>query len=318
MVGIGDMVWHKPWLDLIISRHDIALMAKPSAQAAAVMMDHPDLVHVSLHRAERGQKSHHDGVAGFFRMVQAMRGVDADEVWILHKSWRYVAAALLAGIPRRAGYGFGKQKYALNLGIPLPKHFSTAHPRETVAVFCDQFGLRPDDLHPKITPDQSSRKKAKTLVPDTPFIVMGVGAADAIRCWSPQRFAGLIHRLHRSHPDVLVVLCGSHAEASIGDAILAALPQQVAPPQLMFNQKVKTVIAVHEKAMLYIGNDTSLINIAAAVGIPAIRIFASSSPVLNSPKIETFLPNDLVRIDQPGAIDDIDDAKVHVAACRYL
>ena len=318
MVGIGDMVWHKPWLDAMIMNRTITLMAKPSAQAAAVLMDHPDVAIIPLHRAERGRKSRHDGVLGFFRMVAAMRAVAADEVWILHKSWRYAAAALLAGIPKRAGYGFGKQRYGLNHGTPLSAELKRAHPRVSVAAFCAQFGITPEDDQPRITPDADSRKAARALAPSAPFVIMGVGAADAIRRWSPARFAGLITRLHGSHPGVRVVLCGSPQEAAIGDAVAAALPQEVTPPQLVFNETVKTVIALHERAALYIGNDTSLINIAVATGRRALRVFASNLPVLDSPLITTFLPPDPSRLDQPGAIDDIDDGDVHAAAAAWL
>ena len=155
-------------------------------------------------------------------------------------------------------------------------------------------------------------------MPARPFIIMGVGAADAIRRWSPSRFAGLVTRLHESHPEMAVVLCGSPAEAAIGEAVLAALPQAVTPPQLMFDQPVSTVIATHELAAFYIGNDTSLINIAVAVGRRAIRIFASTLSVLESDRIMTFLPKDPARMDQPGAIDDIDDADVHNAAKAWI
>ena len=318
MVGIGDMVWHKPWLDEMIKARQVILMAKPSAQAASVMMDHPDLAVIPLHRAERGKKNKHDGLVGFFRMVMAMRAVRADEVWILHKSWRYAVAAMLAGIPRRAGYGFGKQKYALNHGQPLSSDLKKAHPRETVMAFAAQFGISPSNSHPIITPDAASRKAAAALVPSGRYIVMGVGAADAIRRWSPARFAELIAKLRASHPQVEVVICGSPAEAVIGDAIMAALPEGVRPPQLMFDQPVNTVIAVHEKATLYVGNDTSLINIAAAVGRNCIRIFASNLSVLSSPLIETHLPEDPARMDIAGAIDDIDAGRIHRAASAYL
>lgn len=317
MVGIGDMVWHKPWLDEMIKAQNIILMAKPSAQAASVMMDHPDLAVIPLHRAERGKKKKHDGFIGFFRMVMAMRAARADEVWILHKSWRYAVAAMLAGIPRRAGYGFGKQKFALNHGQPLSENLKKAHPRETVTAFSAQFGISPSNTHPVITPDAESRKAAAVLTSGK-YIVMGVGAADAIRRWSPARFAELIAKLRDSHPEVGIVICGSPAEAAIGDAIMAALPSGVNPPQLMFDQSVKTVIAVHEKAVLYIGNDTSLINIAAAVGCNSIRIFASNLSVLASPLIETHLPEDPTRMDVMGAIDDIDASRIHRAAAAYL
>ena len=312
------MVWHKPWLDEMIKARHVVLMAKPSAQAASVMMDHPDLAVVPLHRAERGKKNKHDGFIGFFRMVMAMRAVRADEIWILHKSWRYAVAAMLAGIPKRAGYGFGKQKFALNHGQPLSENLKKAHPRETVSAFTAQFGISPSNTHPIITPDAESRKMASALVPVGRYIVMGVGAADAIRRWSPGRFAELIAKLRTSHPEVGIVICGSPAEAVIGDAIMAGLPSGIHPPQLMFDQSVKTVIAVHEKATLYIGNDTSLINIAAAVGRNCIRIFASNLSVLSSPLIETHLPRDPARMDVIGAIDDIDASRIHHAATAYL
>ncbi len=318
MVGIGDMVWHKPWLDTIIKTHDITLMAKPSSQAAAVLCDHPDLDIIPLHRAERGKKSHHDGWLGFFRMVAAMRAVKADEVWILHKSWRYAVAAFFAGIKRRAGYGFGKQRFALNIKAPLDQQLKKAHPRDTASAFCAQFGINPKDKHPRITPDNAMRETAKACTPSLPYIVMGVGAADEIRRWSPSRFAGLIAKLHAAYPHIGIVLCGSPAEASIGDAIVDALPDGVAPPHLMFDQSVSTVIAVHERAELYIGNDTSLINIAAAVNTKAIRIFASNLPVLDSPLIETHLPEDPERMDEFGAINDITDDRIFRAAVAYI
>ena len=318
MVGIGDMVWHKPWLDKIIAAHNITLMAKPSSQAAAVLCDHPKLDIIALHRAERGKKSHHDGWLGFFRMVAAMRAVKADEVWILHKSWRYAVAAMCAGIKRRAGYGFGKQRYVLTIKAPLDNKLKNAHPRDTAAAFCAQIGLKLADTHPRITPDDAMRDAAAKLAPSSPFVVMGVGAADPIRRWSAARFAGLITTLRAKHPKLGIVLCGSPAEACIGDAIINALCDDVSPPQLMFDQSVKTVIAVHERADLYIGNDTSLINIAAAVGTRAIRIFASNLPVLDSPLIETHLPEDPERMDEYGAIDDITDDRIYRAARRYI
>ena len=321
MVGIGDMVWHKPWLDEMIARHNITLMAKPSSQASHVLCDHPDVDIHPLYRSERGKKGRHDGWLGFFTMVAAMRSVKADEVWILHKSWRYAIAAFLAGIPKRAGYGFGKQRFALNHGKPLDPSLKKAHPRETVAAFCTQFGIVPDDTHPKIVLPDDVQIAAQKIAPDQPFIIMGVGAADAIRRWSPQRFAGLIVRLRQSHPEVEIVLCGSPAEADIGSAVLDAvhsMDSTLPPPRMMFDQSVRNVIGVHERAMLYIGNDTSLINIAAAVGTKAIRIFASTLSVLSSPLIETHLPEDSDRMDVPGSIDDIDDDRIHKAAIKYL
>ena len=319
MVGIGDMVWHKPWLDAMIARHDIVLMAKPSAQAAAVLGEYEDLEHLPLYRSERGKRGHHDGFIGFFRMAAMMSSARADHIWILHRSWRYAAAAMLAGIRFRSGYGVGNQQKFLNDSVAIGPAMKKAHPRDSVAAFAMKKGVIAADPHPRITPTAAAAEKAIRLGDQKkPLIICGVGAADAARRWSPGHFAGMIDRLAAAHPDYQLALCGSPAEAGIGDAIIAALGGRTPHPLKVFDQPVDVVIALHQRAVLYIGNDTSLINIAVAVGTPAIRIFASTLPVLDSPLIETIWPADPERIDIPGAIDDINDADVAAMATKRL
>ena len=311
MVGIGDMVWHKPWLDEMIREREVILMAKPSSSAEAVMAEHEGLKIIPLHRAERGRKGIHDGMLGFFRMVSAIRKLGADEVFILHRSWRYGAATWLAGIPQRSGYGLGAQTRFLNRFKGLPKEFEGAHPRRAVECFAENLGFRVEDTHPRINVSAAEVAEAKQLVKDpSPLVVMGVGAADAERRWSPQRFAELLDLLAESNRGVLFALCGSSAEASLGQAVADAIVKDTLPPQQIFDQSVGRVIALLKHAVLYIGNDTSLTNISAAVGTPAIRIFASDLPVLDSPLIETIHPEDPSRVGVPGSIDDIQAERV--------
>ena len=54
------------------------------------------------------------------------------------------------------------------------------------------------------------------------------------------------------------------------------------------------------------------------IGTPAIRIFASDLPVLDSPLIETVLPKERSRIGAPGSIDDIQGKEVAELAKRLL
>jgi heptosyltransferase-2 len=321
MVGIGDMVWHKPWLDAAIASHsfEVILMAKPSSQAKTVLAEHRGLEIVPLFRSERGKKGRHDGIFGFFRMALALQSVQADEVWILHRSWRYAAAAWLAGIPARSGYGLGKQRWFLNRNIGLDALYRRAHPRYAASAFFAEKGITPKDTHPKIIPDAAASSRAAELLKKAgPLIIFGVGAADAPRRWSPHHFASLIDRLNTRCPEMTFALCGSPVESDIGDEICKALKPSTPKPMMVFDQSVATVIALHATARLYIGNDTSLINIAAAVGTPAVRIFASSLPVLDSPLISTVLPADKTRLDIPGSIDDIQPDDVMTKALLQL
>ena len=319
MVGIGDMVWHKPWLDAMIREREVILMAKPSSAAEVVMAEHEGLKVIPLHRAERGKKGRHDGVLGFFRMVSAIRKVGADEVFILHRSWRYGAATWLAGIGQRSGYGLGAQARFLNRFNGLPGELEGTHPRKAVAWFAENMGFHVEDTHPRIKVAAAEVAEAKRLVKDPrPLVVMGVGAADGERRWSPQRFAELLDLLAESHSGFRFALCGSPAEASLGEAVADAIGKCTPPPLQIFDQSVRRVIALHKHAVLYIGNDTSLTNIAAAVGTHAIRIFASDLPVLDSPLIETVLPEDSSRIGIPRSIDDIQAVQVAEKAREQL
>jgi len=319
MVGIGDMVWHKPWLDAAIARYPVVLMAKPSAQAAAVLGAQDGLGILPLERSERGRKGAHDGVIGFFRLIAALRSARADSVWILHRSWRYAAAAWLAGIRRRSGYGLGRQRWFLNDGNGLDPALRRAHPRDAARAFFAEKGISPGDTHPRITPAATAIAAAARLIEDTaPLIIFGVGAADVVRRWSPRHFAALLDQFSLRLPGYRIALCGSSSEAGIGAEVAAARASSTPPPLLIFDQDVATVIALHASARLYVGNDTSLINIAAAVGTPAVRIFASTLAVLDSPLIRTVLPADPARLDVPGSIDDITAAEVMAEVERQL
>ena len=313
------MVWHKPWLDVLAENRNMVLMSKPSSHAEAVMAEHEGLAVIPLHRAERGRKGRHDGFFGFFRMIAAIRSAGADEVYILHRSWRYGAAAWLAGIRRRSGYGLGAQSLFLNVFKGLPRSLEGGHPRDAMACFAESLGIHVEDDHPRIRVTDDEVAESATLVGnDRPLVILGVGAADEERRWSPGRFAELLDQLATTHGGCNYALCGSPAEKPLGEAVVGALAVDTPKPMLVFDQTVRSIIALHRHAVLYIGNDTSLINIAAAVGAEAIRIIASDLPLLDSPLIETILPADKSRIGVPGSIDDISPGEVAEMARRKL
>ena len=80
MVGIGDMIWHKPWLDVAIERHEVSILAKPSSYVGAIFGVKPSLKIFYLHRSQRGVRGIHDGILGFFRLAALIRKSRVDEV----------------------------------------------------------------------------------------------------------------------------------------------------------------------------------------------------------------------------------------------
>ncbi|MBT6257937.1 MAG: glycosyltransferase family 9 protein [Alphaproteobacteria bacterium] len=305
MIGIGDMIWVKPWIDEAIRIHDVVLMAKSSSHSHIIMQEH-DIDLRMLRRSERGLRGRHDGIIGFFRLVAEMRQINPDEIWILHRSWRYAAAAYLAGIKSRWGFGMGKQEWFLSQKATLPKQKRGAHPREAVSRLMANREIVPSDIHPRLTATNDQLALAKAMLPDhKSVVVMGVGCTGEDRRWSPENFAVVIRWITSHFPHIHIVLCGSPNERVIGDRIVENLGQTLPQVQLIFDQPLGVVVGIHQLAKLYIGNDTSLINIAAAVGINAIRIYASTLPFLESDFITSLWPEDPERIGVEGSINDI-------------
>jgi len=96
------------------------------------------------------------------------------------------------------------------------------------------------------------------------FVVLFPGATDAMRRWSPQKFAKLATRMGKRHGLGIVVA------GSAGDAALARQVSEGAPGARVIDATGKTSLPelarlIHDSALL-VSNDTSAVHLAAAVG----------------------------------------------------
>ncbi len=295
VIGIGDVVWVKPWIDEAIKSKEVFLMTKPTSFAEVIFHEHQDLRHVMLDRSKRGERGKHDGLSGFFKLVGEIKRISPQEVWILHRSWRYAAAARAAGISRCFGYGIGAQNLFLSERGMLKTSDKGIHPRHATSLLMAARGILPPDDHPKIKP---LKKKASFSLEffrsGKPIIFMGVGATTADRRWDPKHFAILIEQLIIELPKCQIILCGSKNERHIGDQILDKISGQKDRVNLIFNSPLDDVIFLLQLSDLFVGNDSGLINLAAGVGLNCIRIYASSLPVLDSKLIKSAASSNLV------------------------
>ena len=187
----------------------------------------------------------------------------------------------------------GKQSFFLSGPNLFQRKDNGVHPREAVRLFMSKRGIELLDDHPKIKVSPGSVETAKGLVPkDRQVLFIGVGATTADRRWSPSNFVLLLEKIADAFPLSVFVLCGSSNEAQYGQYIKEKLKAYEQRVILVFDQPLENVIGIAKISQLYIGNDTSLLNIAAAVDLNCIRIYASKLPVLNSERI--FCVNSMI------------------------
>ncbi len=283
VIGIGDVVWVKPWIDEAIKSKEVFLMTKPTSYAVVIFHEHPDLNHVTLDRSKRGERGKHDGLSGFFKLIGEIKRITPQEVWILHRSWRYAAAARFAGISHCFGYGMGIQNLFLSERGILKTSDNGIHPRLATSQLMAARGIIPPDDHPKISPlKKKTTFSSEFFRSGKPIIFMGVGATTADRRWAPKHFATLIEQLIIELPNCQIILCGSNNERQIGDQIFDKINGQRDRVSLVFDSPLDDVICLLQISDLYVGNDSGLINLAAGLGLNCIRIYASSLPVLES------------------------------------
>lgn len=132
---------------------------------------------------------------------------------------------------------------------------------------------------PRIWLDETRRTMAKQLIPDgPPVLAIGPTANWRGKQWRGQLFAELITRLTRPEgilPDARVAIFGRDDERPMALPVIEAVPENRLL-DLVGRIDLLTVCACMERSAFYIGNDSGLMHLAAASGIPTLGLFGPS------------------------------------------
>lgn len=130
------------------------------------------------------------------------------------------------------------------------------------------------------TPQQMDQAE-KLLPAGSPILALGPTANWGAKQWPAERFAQVALALTAENDGRIAVFGAENERASV-QALLTALP---APRTIDLIGKVDlaTVHACLKRASLYVGNDSGLMHMAAAAGIPTLGLFGPSSEVFYGP-----------------------------------
>jgi heptosyltransferase-2 len=294
--GIGDMIWHLPLIHAIadsLPERKVTVLSKPRSQADRLLIADPAVERVLWVERKPGR---HDGFLGLLRLGGMLRKGRFRQVWILHDSARYALAAWLAGIPERTGYGSGLQRRFLSRTVCLTREQGRLHPVDKADAFRVAQGLRQMEPEPRLVLAESARQRVRqrwSLVPK-PWVALGIATSESIKQWGAENFAHLAGVLAARGFRGLFVTGGPDdrrlAEEIIGRADALGIHMEAAT-----GQPLEETAALLEACDYYIGNDTGILNVAAAVSTPALGLFGASEPLTHSIFIDAVTP------DHPGA-----------------
>ncbi len=288
--GLGDLIWHLPLIRAIAAASPsrrVTLVAKPSTQAAALLDGDPAIERVVWfdHNPRDGQ-GRHDGPLGLVRLAATLRRCRLDSCVLLHHSFDLAAAMAVAGIADRYGYGYGAQRRWLTRPPFLDRPAPFTEAAEQAAAYARALHLWPLQ-EPSVTLQPPLAQAAGSRLAGMPgkLAILGAGCHGAERQWGADRFGCLAAELRRLGWTVLVAV--SATEAALADDVRRASGGAV---DCAVGWCLADIAAGLAEAGLFVGNDSGLMNLRAALGRPAYGLFGASGPLRHSANIRAIVP----------------------------
>jgi heptosyltransferase-2 len=290
--GIGDMIWHLPHIRAIADHvgAPVTLIAKPRSAADQLFRAEQAVRDVLwLDRNPEQRRGRHDGAFRLVTFVRNLRARRFDAVYLLHHSQTLAVATMAAGIPARFGYGFRLQRLALNRPPFLSASALGLNPHEQATAWLAAAAIPLNDPEPCLAVDAQARKKVTDWIGAGAIVAIGIGSSEPYKQWGAERFAALAAGLIASGwPSV--VLAGGRAEADLASDVIARLGEHARCVRLAIGWDLCELAALFAGSACYVGNDTGVMNLAAAVGTRSYGLFGATTPLHHSVRIVPITP----------------------------
>ena len=225
------------------------------------------------------------GLAARWRLGRELRHEHYDQAIVIPRSWKSALVPFLAGARRRTGYR-GEMRYGLLNDIrPLDK----AVLRRTVERYV-ALGLPADTPlppaaipEPQLRVDSANRERLLAelgLRGERPAVAMMPGAEyGPSKRWPLAHYAQLAARLQAEGRQVW--LFGSERDRDDAERIIALSGASL--HNLCGRTRLEDAVDLLSACSAAVTNDSGLMHVAAAVGIPLVAIYGSSTPDYTPP-----------------------------------
>jgi heptosyltransferase-2 len=288
--GIGDLIWHIPYFKEVAARsqhHRITLLAQPSTQARHFLGAEPWIERIIDHdhrpRRTEKRKGKHAGVGGMWRMAQELRRGRFDRIVLFSGRPSRGLIAALSGIPERLGFGYHwLQRVFLNKPPYIERYRGPSlafYPEASAFAMAQGWCGAPLLPRLDVPAEQLTQMSSRLAHLPRPLVALAIGTSETYKQWGIDRFAQVATRLLKQGRGVLIL--GGPAEKIQAEALAAAVPESVKAGFLVVTDApVLGSAAALKLADHCVGNDTGMVNVAAAVGTPT-HVIIGARPTLD-------------------------------------
>lgn len=282
----GDIMMALPALKSLrqaFPRAHLIGMARPGHVELAQRITVLDQVLVAP--AQTGWNRH----LAIWNSTRQLRGARCGVALLLATSFEAALTVWLAGVPLRAGHGTDHRALLLNRVVEGRGGHRADHFQEVVSV----LGGVPSDGADVFRCAPSDRQYAERFLfnagidPGMRPVFINPASAKGPRSWSSGRFRQLADGIAAQHAGVPVLVHHRHPFD-----LPPAWPSS-SSIHIISDASLVELAGVIERCVLYVGNDSGPMHVAAALGLPTIGIYGPSSPARTSPRGR----KDLVHVD---------------------
>jgi heptosyltransferase-2 len=223
-----------------------------------------------------------------WEIIQQLRYGKYDLGILLTNSFSSAWWYWLGNVKNRLGYAGNARSFLLNKSPAFPENKEIQHLVITYKMLLEPLGIPLSDSAPTLYLTNDEMHNARTIL-ETHGVVMGKnkivginpGAAfGSAKCWLPDRFQGVTRRLLED-PNVVVVYFGDPAGAPLVNDICKEFPERVI--NLAGRTTLRELLALIKLCTVFLTNDSGPMHIAAALKVPLVAIFGSTSDVKTGP-----------------------------------
>jgi heptosyltransferase-2 len=281
------------WLgDAVLALPAIEVLGKAYPKASITLLAHKrvaGLFHLEAREREvipYDPQGLHRGVRGLARLVRELKRRGYDLAIVFPHSFSSAWMTFLARIRHRAGYIAEGRGRLLTMGVPLPGDYRRNHLSEhylgLIRALKDmgQSSAPHLDLAPEIKSQGREFLRAQGVPQDAKLIGFGPGATygDAKR-WDVTRFGDLGKKLTRE--GFRVLLLGVKEEHGLCERIRKGIGEGAV--NLAGRLDLKQLAGVLTRCRAFVSNDTGVMHLAVAIGVPVVALFGSTSPEWTRP-----------------------------------
>ena len=283
---VGDAVMTLPALEAVrenFQSASITVLARP--WVAPVFENHPAVNDIIIYNRHDGFKKN---ISEFFHLSNLIRKNRYDLAILFQNAFEAALLAYTGRVIYRLGFDSDGRGLLLTHGIKRSSEIFSVHQVEYYLSILKAVGLSAESRNPVIHLSEKDIAKAQNLLESEGIskndFILGISPGAIFgnaKRWPFERFAKIAD-MASERWGAKVIILGSKKEKDIGDQMAGIMRNNAI--DFCGNTSLGEAMGLIAKSSFFVTNDSGLMHVAAALGVPTLAIFGSTDHVATGPR----------------------------------